>query len=134
MATALPPALPLAGLVALAPISAVGEVMAPSGQPVTLHEVLAEENPWSGQAQLVVRLMAPMIADDTLSDAAIREDMEWACRVWGLPAAVQNDHVMEWVVVEMMAAPASRGTATPDIRRFYETYRLDGDLCICELF
>lgn len=134
MATALPPALPLAGLVALAPISALGEVVAPSGQIVTLQEVLTEQNPWSGETQIVVRLLAPMIADDSLSDDLIRSDMEWACGVWGQSAASQPDRKVEWVVIEMMAATASRGTATPDIRRFYETYRLDGDLCIWELF
>ncbi len=134
IAPALPSVLPLAGLVALVPLGAVGAVSAPSGQPVTLHELVTEQNPWSGETQLVVRLITPMIAADSLSDGAILEDMGWACRTWGQPAARQRADATDWVVVEMMAAPAPRGTATPEIRRFFETYRLEGDLCIWELF
>lgn len=129
-----PHCLPLAGLFALAPLSAMGEVMAPSGQPVTLHELMTEQNPWSGETQLVIRLIAPELAEDRLSEASIAADMDWACTTWGIAAADQQSDAIEWVVVEMMASLAPRGSTTPDIRRLYETYRLEGDACIWELF
>lgn len=127
--------LPISGLIALTPFSAMADAATPpSGQPLTLHERLVETDPWSGAVQLVIRLLAPMIAQDSLSDQEIRKDMDWACKFWGHPTTDHSDAQLDWVIVEMMAAPTSRGTITPDIQRFYETYRRDGDLCIWELF
>lgn len=125
--------LPLAGLVAMVPLGALAQGMAPSGQPVVLHEVLSEQIPWSGERQIVVRLIAPMIAEGRLGDDAILGDMEWACRLWGHPTGAQDD-AAEWVVVEMMAEIAPRGIPTPGISRFFETFRREGDDCIWELF
>nr|WP_239025449.1 DUF6497 family protein [Roseibacterium persicicum] len=125
---------------AFAPLTAAadawptGEVAAPSGQAVALDELLFEENPWSGELQVVVRLLAPAIADETMLYTVIRGDMDWACDTWGLPAAGTLASPPDWVVVEMMAAPAPRGEPTPDIRRLFETYRLEGPICIWELF
>lgn len=125
--------LPLAGLVAMVPFGAIGQGAAPSGQPLALHEVLSEEIPWSSERQIVVRVVAPMIAEGRLGDDVILGDMEWACRLWGHSAA-GDAGTAEWVVVEMMAEVAPRGTPTPEIARFFETFRREGDDCIWELF
>jgi hypothetical protein len=111
-----------------------GEVIAPSGQPLVLSEVLFEENPYSGEMQVVVRLLAPLIAGEGFARSELREDMDWACRTWGVPAAETLASAPDWVVVEFMAAPVERGRATPEIRQFFETYRLEGLVCIWELF
>jgi hypothetical protein len=130
----------IAGLAALPPIMAVAEawptdtVSAPSGQAVTLHEWLHEQHPWSGESQIIIRLLAPMIGATGVADAALRADMAWACHLWGRPVAITAGAEAGQIVIEMMAAPAPRGTPTPAINRFYETYRLDGDACIWELF
>jgi hypothetical protein len=107
---------------------------APSGQQVTLSQVIAEEDPWSGAMQIVVRLVAPAIAGDTRANSQLREDMDWACRTWGVPAAQEVSATPDRVVVEMMAEPAPRGEATPGIRRIFESYRLEGPDCVWELF
>lgn len=112
----------------------VGEVVAPSGQVLVVHDVTFEQDPWSGEIQVAVRLLAPMIADDGLGPDEVRADMDFACRTWGLPAAATRATPPERVIVELMAAPAERGVATPDIRRYFEQYRLQGPDCIWELF
>lgn len=133
-------ALPLAGLVALMPLAVAaedwpaGEVAAPSGLPVTLDEVIFEENPWSGESMVVVRLLVPAIAGPIENPIALRDDMDWACRTWGLPAAGTLAAPPDLVVVEMMAAPVARGVAAPEVRQFFEQFRLDGPTCIWELF
>jgi hypothetical protein len=137
-------ALPLACCLSFAPLAAAAEVMqgdwptgeitAPSGQPVVLQGLMTEENPWSGEMQIIVRLLAPLIAGEGLSNSELREDMDWACRTWGIPAAGTLSMTPDWVIVEMMEAPVARGVATPEIRRFFESYRLEGPICIWELF
>ena len=112
----------------------IARAEAPSGQRVTLADVIPEEQPWSGEMQVVVRLVAPAIADDTLTNSQLRADMDWACHTWGVPAARELSAPPERVVVEMMAAPAPRGEATPGIRRIFESYRLEGPVCVWELF
>lgn len=135
------PALPLACTLALASPPAVaqdawptGEIEAPSGQLLVLHDLLYEETPWSGDLQVVVRLLAPMIAGEALTNSELREDMDWACRTWGRPAAASLGTTPDWVVIEMMEAPVERGVTTPQVRRYFENYRLEGPLCIWELF
>lgn len=130
------PALPLAAALILAApaLAEDGVVTAPSGQVVTLTDVLVEENPWSGEVQVVVRLVAPAIAGPDAVSTAIRADMDWACETWGLPAAAELTSPPDWIVVEMMEGPAQRGEPTPGLRRLFETYRPDGAICIWELF
>ncbi|MBF9058527.1 hypothetical protein HKCCSP123_04965 [Rhodobacterales bacterium HKCCSP123] len=137
-------ALPLACCLSLAPIAGasevlqgdwpMGEIDAPSGQPLTLHGLLVEENPWSGELQVVVRLLAPSIAGDRLTNSELREDMDWACRTWGVPVAETRSMTPDWVIVEMMEAPVERGVTAPGVRRYFESYRLEGPICIWELF
>lgn len=128
--------IPVAALMALAvsgPVLAEGPVMAPSGFDVTLHQVLFEEHPWSGDTMIVVRLLAPAIGSPVLA-ANLQADMEWACATWGIPAARDLASPADQIVVELMEAVVPRGEASPGIVRFFETYRPEGDLCIWELF
>jgi hypothetical protein len=112
----------------------MGTLAAPSGQSVQVQDLMIEENPHSGELQVVVRLLAPQIAGDGLSGAELRGDMDWACLTWGVPVAQAEAATPGWVVVEMMEAPVERGIATPEIRRYFESYRLEGPTCIWELF
>lgn len=132
----------IAGLVALLPAIAMAEawptaeVIAPSGQAMILHEWLDEQTPWSGEPQIIIRLLAQMIGAGGVDDASLRADMDWACDNWGRPIATATaaGATASTIVIEMMAAATPRGTPTPEINRYYETYRLNGDACIWELF
>jgi len=134
------PAASLAALLALAPPAAatqawpLGEIIAPSGLTVMLDDVIFEENPWSGEILVVVRLIAPTLADDTAASVSLREDMDWACTTWGVPAAETLATPPDFVVVEMMAEPVERGQSSPGIAQVFEQYRLEGQICIWELF
>ena len=108
-------------------------VTAPSGFDVTLEDVIYEEDPYSGDTLIVVRLVAPAIASPVLS-GALQSDMEWACETWGLPASDALSTPADQIIVEMMEAVVPRGESAPETRRFFETYSPDGDLCIWRLF
>lgn len=110
-----------------------GPMAAPSGFDVTLHDVIYEEQPYSGEMLVIVRLLAPAIASPVLA-ANLQGDMQWACETWGLPAADALASDADRIVVELMAAPVPRGEPAPDTRQFFETYSLQDGACIWELF
>jgi hypothetical protein len=134
------PTLPLAGLLSLVPLTSMaeawplGELAAPSGLSLSLMELLFEENPWSGEMLVVVRLLAPTIVEDLDTPLMLRTDMDWACRTWGVPAAATLATAPDLVVIEMMASPVERGVSAPEVPQFFEQYRLEGPVCIWELF
>jgi hypothetical protein len=110
-----------------------GPVTAPSGFDVTPHAVLYEEDPYSGDTLIVVRLIAPAVASPVLS-ANLQADMEWACETWGLPASDALSARADRIIVELMAEPVPRGEPAPETARFFESYSPEGDLCIWRLF
>lgn len=128
------PALPLAGAVLLAPMGASAQIIAPSGQPLTLHEIVQEDIAWSDETQLVLRLVAPMLLAQSPSDAELNVDTQWLCETLAPEKIAQTGATPDWVIVELMASPAPRGIPTPEITRVFDSYRLENDLCIWELF
>jgi hypothetical protein len=136
----MPPALGLVGALVFGPSAAlaepwpVGEVAAPSGLAVLLDEIVFEENPWSGEMMVVVRLLAPTLSEGITNPFDLRADMDWACATWGQPAARSLAAPPDIVVVEMMAASVPRGAPDPAILQVFEQYRLEGPDCIWELF
>lgn len=136
----MPPALGLVGALVIGPSAALaapwpqGEIAAPSGLTVTLSDILFEENPWSGEMMVVVRLLAPSLPEAITNPFELRADMDWACATWGQPAALSVATPPDLVVVEMMAAPVPRGQPDPAIVQVFEQYRLAGPDCIWELF
>ena len=136
----MPPALGLFGALVIGPAAALaepwpeGEAAAPSGLSVTLNEILFEENPWSGEMMVVVRLLAPTLAEGITNPFDLRADMDWACATWGRPAALTLAAPPDIVVVELMAALVPRGQPDPAILQVFEQYRLEGPDCIWELF
>lgn len=136
----MPAALTLAAVLAAGPVAAladawpVGEAVAPSGLGVALEDILFEENPWSGEMMVVVRLLAPDLAQGMQNPFELRADMDWACATWGMPAAATLASAPDIVVVEMMAALVPRGAPDPAILQVFEQYRLEGPDCIWELF
>lgn len=130
----------LAAALAIGPVAALadgwplGEAVAPSGLGVALEDILFEENPWSGEMGVVVRLLAPELAQGMQNPFDLRADMDWACATWGQPAAATLSAPPDLVVVEMMAAPVPRGMPDPAILQVFEQYRLEGPDCIWELF
>jgi hypothetical protein len=131
---ALATALALGPAAALADAGPAGEAVAPSGLQVAVEDVLFEENPWSGEMMVVVRLLAPNLAQGVQNPFELRADMDWACATWGQPAAATLSAPADIVVIEMMAAPVPRGAPDPAILQVFEQYRLEGPDCIWELF
>lgn len=112
---------------------AAAETPTPSGLAVTLLGTLLEPLPGPEGQQVVVRVLAPAIASLDMSEA-LQADMEWACEIWGAPAALAADLPEADIIVSFMAAPVPRGVAAPDTRQFIERYRVAAGDCIWEFF
>jgi hypothetical protein len=107
-------------------------IAVPSGQPVTLIEVLPDTQPdglW-----LRLRFLAPRIADTGADFEASAADMLHLCRAFGLPLLQSDYPGAVRIVVSLSDARLDFGVSDPDATQFFEAFQpLDGD-CIWEEF
>lgn len=103
----------------------------PSGQAVALWEVLFERA--GGGSQMVLRFIAPGIAEGYAEDAAL-EDLDWLCRAHAPPVAATPYARADSVVVTLMDRPVARGATDADAVQFFGVYTLDGADCVAEVF
>ena len=108
---------------------AAQDLTLPSGQTVTLAEVIFEED----GALARFRFLAPRIgADLTFPDVA--DDFPWLCEQAILPALAVAEAAPERVVISMADRPVEFGEITPDAIQFFEAFRLSDGACIWEEF
>ena len=106
----------------------------PSGQSVTLNEVLIDEV--NAQSWLRFRFLAPQIAratgDITYADA--EADFAYLCETVARPYLVEFDLSPDIVVITLMDRAVPFGEADGQATQFIEAFRIDGDTCIWEAF
>jgi hypothetical protein len=103
----------------------------PSGQPVTLSEVLLDDAPGALWARF--RFVAPemaQMADQTTSLA----DMEHLCTAVAVPYLSYHDIKAERVVVSFSDQNLPFGQRAPDVTQYFETYRIEDAACVWEGF
>lgn len=124
-----------AGLAAAASLAAeLVSVTVPSGQTVTLSDILADENP--GTLWLRFRFVAPDIARDggTVSPETASADMDWLCENLALPYLAQHALTPARVVISLSDRAVPFGVTDPAATQFFETYRPQDGRCIWEEF
>ena len=107
-------------------------VAVPSGQPVTLIEVLAEAQPdglW-----LRLRFLAPQIAAEGADFAVATTDMLHLCRAHGLPLLKSDYPDAMRIVVSLSDRRLEFGVSDPDATQFFEAYQPQSGDCIWEEF
>ncbi|WP_254868678.1 DUF6497 family protein [Phaeobacter sp. HF9A] len=103
----------------------------PSGQPVTLSEVLLDEAPGALWARF--RFVAPQIAGQTeQGDSA--EDIDYLCARLALPYVAHHQISPARVVISLADRAVPFGTSAPEATQFFETYRIADDTCVWEGF
>jgi hypothetical protein len=109
-------------------------VAVPSGQPLTLAEILTDENP--GEMWLRFRFVAPQIARDggTIAHDAAAADLDWLCNNLVLPYLESHGLQPARVIVSMTDRPVRFGVSDPAATQYFETYRPDSGRCIWEAF
>lgn len=78
------------------------------------------------------RYLAPDLTDPSIEYFALADDMALLCQQEALPRVAGQ--APERIVVSLMSAPVEFGVMAPEIRQFFESFRVEGGLCIWEAF
>lgn len=99
-----------------------------TGVQVTLFDVVDESPLYR------VRYVAPGIGPDGVSFDAVSEDMERLCTTHALPYLRARGVAPATIVIALMQEPVEFGVMSPNVIQFFESYRIENDLCIWEIF
>lgn len=119
---------------ALAGPVAAQQAQVPSGQAVTLNEVLIDEQP--GEVWVRFRFIAPEIARDggSVGYEVASPDMDHLCETLALPYLQQYALSPTRVVISLSDREVPFGAPTPEATQFFEAYRPETTRCIWEEF
>lgn len=125
-------------ILALAPAASTAAaqqaIPVPSGQPVTLGEVLIDERPDATWVRF--RFVAPRIGDgpgEVTYDIAAA-DMEHLCQYLVLPYLAKYALEPARVVISLSDRPVPFGTSDPQATQYFEAFRPEATRCIWEDF
>lgn len=106
----------------------------PSGQPVSLSEVLVDAV--GAEAWVRFRFIAPDIAREagSVSYADAEADFQSLCDAVALPYIAEYDLGADVIVVSLMDRPVPFGTTDPEATQFFEAFRPGPDGCVWEAF
>ena len=119
----------------LEPLPVSDPITVPSGQPVTLQEVIWNA-PGPGGLTLRFRFVAPQIARDGGAvdfDTAVA-DMQTLCNTFALPRIAENGPQPAQVIISLSAMALPFGEARPDVTQFFEAFTIKDGICIWEAF
>lgn len=122
------------GLGVLASAASAQNLEVPSGQPITLSEVLVDDTP--GDVWVRFRFLAPQIAEGggTVDYNAAAADMDHLCGAFALPYIDSYDLEAVRVVISLSDRAVAFGESDPEATQFFEAYRPEGGRCIWEEF
>ena len=114
------------------PAAAHTPVVVPSGQPVSLSEVLLDDAP--GEPWLRFRFLAPSIARDggTVDFETASGDIAHLCAAMVVPYVALHDLDPARVVISLSDRDVAFGETDPEATQFFESYRLDDGACVWE--
>lgn len=114
--------------------ASAADIAVPSGQPVTLSEVLLDNAP--GALWVRFRFVAPQIAREggSVSYDEAGPDMDYLCDKLALPYLNHHDLQPARVVISLSDRDLPFGSKTPDATQFFEAYQPDSAGCIWEEF
>lgn len=110
---------------------AASAITVPSGQPVTLSEVLLDTAPGALWARF--RFVAPQIAEQTTQEASAT-DIDFLCAKLAVPYLTHHALAPDRVVISLADRDLPFGSAAPEATQFFETYRVDDGVCVWEGF
>lgn len=104
----------------------------PSGQTVSLLETRAER----GGALSRLRFVAPDLADPAQRPDfdALTGDLLWLCEEAGLKTLLADAETPAQIIVSLSAQPVEFGVQSPEIEQVFESYSVQGETCILEMF
>ena len=106
----------------------------PSGQHITLGEVLIDDRP--GAIWVRFRFVAPQIGNDAgqINYETSSADIDYLCEALVLPYLAQYDLTPARVVISLSDRPVPFGITDPEATQFFESYSPKENRCIWEAF
>lgn len=106
---------------------ALAQLEVPSGQSVTLYDLILEEE------VARFRFLAPALGGDApLGYAEVADDFAHLCAAYALPALEANEITPRQIVISMSDRETVFGEAMPDAIQLFEAFRLSDGLCVWE--
>ncbi|WP_291240572.1 DUF6497 family protein [Gemmobacter sp.] len=107
----------------------------PSGQPVTLQDVIRSEDGPVGAA-LRFRFVAPQIAREggNVDFETASADMADLCQRFALPRMAELGGAPRQIIISLAAAEVPFGETAPEVTQFFESFRVENGTCIWEMF
>ena len=106
----------------------------PSGQPVTLIDVIANE-PGPAGTTLRFRFLAPEIAPDaSISFETATTDMAALCDSYALPRLADYGPVPDQVIISLADRIVPFGEVDDAATQYFEAYRIEDGACVWDLF
>jgi Family of unknown function (DUF6497) len=117
-------------LILLATAAQADPVTTPSGQSITLYDVVLEP----GIARF--RYLAPAIdpAGQGLTHEDVAGDFQWLCETFAIPGLAAAAKTADHVIITLSDREVEFGVATPEATQFIESYTIDGTTCIWDAF
>ena len=109
-------------------------IAVPSGQPVTLQEVIWNA-PGAQGLTLRFRFVAPDIrAGGPVDFDTAMTDMLHLCQTYALPRLAEFGPAPEQVIISLADAPLPFGESAPEATQFFEAYRIEDGTCVWEIY
>lgn len=119
-----------------APAQAQGLIEVPSGQPITLQDVVLNA-PGNHGLTARFRFIAPQIARSggSIDFDTATADMDHLCATYALPriATITGPRPAE-VVISLSDRPVNFGEAQPEATQFFEAYVIEDETCLWDAF
>ncbi|TNF17723.1 MAG: acetolactate synthase [Rhodobacteraceae bacterium] len=108
------------------------QVTVPSGQPVYLLEYVDETA--TEDAIFRARYVAPELAEMSEALETVLDDMEHLCNRQAIPNVLAAGLAPARIVVSLSAEPLGLGVIAPEVAQVFESYSLQDNTCIWELY
>lgn len=120
---------------AAAPALAGEALRLPSGQEVTLLEVIGNSPGENGLATRY-RFLAPAVARQggTVDADLAGNDMDWLCQNYALPRLSATGPRPEEIIISLSDRDVPFGQTDEAATQFFNAYSIDGDSCLWEPF
>ena len=106
-------------------------VEVPSGRTLSLIDVITNA-PGPEGAAARFRFLAPDLAPEEMEAAAA--DMQAVCDSFALKRIDGMVPEPQQIIITFMSAEVPFGEAAPDVVQFFESFRVEGNTCVWEVF
>ncbi len=114
----------------LASAAQADPITTPSGQLVTLYDVVLEPD------LARFRYLAPAIdpAGQGLTHEDVVGDFVWLCESFAVPGLIAAEKSAEHVIIALSDREVEFGATMPEATQFFESYSVQGPTCIWDEF